>query len=258
MSPETRSKARRVIGVLGWVILGLMAALAFPFAGLTLLFTGSCLTLLYGKVVTLALTVLVFVLLIGGIALPIIGNSRRAVSLKVAGAVCLLLFCLSPFVLRHFFLQGIEANGFSTTVTNPRYYPRLLGQWDKNITGHFPRVIPSDASRVYLYFNRGLRIDAVLQLRYAAPAQQIAALRSHYAPLAVKKYWGDAEEPNDWALLFLYTGDQPVPAGQKNCDAFPKDYEIFVLFSNEHDASGIALSTLCSEVVYWAIECGSG
>jgi len=216
---------------------------------------GDALTFLDGTPSVIAvILVLVTVCLVCGIALPLIRPFRQRTSLKFIGALCLLLFAASPFLFLHYLkVEGIRDTGFDMTVTNPRYYHRLVSQWDKSLITHFPPEVPPVAAQMHFYYYSSLISGAVLQLRCKASQQQITILKKRYEPQATAKHWGGDQLTNSEAFPDFQTSDEPDREGQVRHCTFPKDYEILLLHAQGVVTSGIALSEKRNQVVYWVV-----
>lgn len=153
-------------------------------------------------------------------------------------------------------------SGISETETSIDRYESILSNWhNKSLVAHFPSSIPPYASHPQLsYFPGYMQGGSHFQVRFGIPSDTWSVIHDAMSERSIRRFTGG--NTNDHINMdsglpttFDYFGDSEIRS-------FPNDFEILVLIAvpyetspvswNHGRASGVALSKLRSEVVYWA------
>lgn len=134
-------------------------------------------------------------------------------------------------------------------------YQTLLRGWEPaDLTDHFPRTIPADATHVSLAAFPGfLQGKAFFQLRMTLPPSEIEAIRARAMARAIRScpsQCTDAiQDPAFWSVPTLI-------AGSPSDERFPSDFVVYAFETNRDwnhpTGKGVAISVARGEVVYWA------
>ena len=152
-------------------------------------------------------------------------------------------------------------------VTNVEKYAEILDTyWDsrRDLVGHFPRPIPTDARTVRFSFRPAfMQAGAHVQLRCSLPPEQIDEQYTDFASKKTKSFFGGNASDHmgvreGMPTSSFYTGDTKDTR-------FPPDYEIMILdevlkekdrsadfYWNHGRCHGVAISRERHEIVYWA------
>jgi len=143
-------------------------------------------------------------------------------------------------------------------------YTKLLGRWDQKLVGHFPAVIPADASfKKFTHFPGFLQGSAYIQLRLRLPPEHIRQLHTRFSMQRTKSFFGGdfnqhGNEKEGMRTTFFRTSDTED-------QSFPTDYEVMIFdpilpeserqsgYWNHGRSHGVAISTDRNEIVYWAV-----
>ena len=184
---------------------------------------------------------------------------RRLLSALSWLVICAgLWFFVRPILL--LLLVGIGfANGESDSLAD---YPSLLDQWKPSgLVEHFPVQIPATATRGWFSAAPGfLQGGAHMQLRLRLPPAEVLTLEQQAAQSAKRIYPGggnflthvNRDRANGLATTHFHT------AGPNQSGEFPSHYTLYVLHTrttgaswNHGETTGIAISQLAKEVIYW-------
>lgn len=157
------------------------------------------------------------------------------------------------------------------SVSNPVDYEHVLKKRWKNakLVYHFPSQIPAYADAVKFHYQDGfLQGGATIELRYQTSSQFVEPLLKQYRCAAKTIVRGDNEWANadvDIDMLpkwIFHTVERHEIPEDKPFALLPADFEILLLFScpyridpvswNHGESSGISVSRLRNEVIFWA------
>lgn len=185
-------------------------------------------------------------------------KSSRVLILGLAGVVVLGLY----FVLK-------VPTVFPLTTVQAWRYGQIVGpRSEDSLLKHFPKAIPSEATRMRFYFHPGyLQAGTVYQLRLQLPPSAIEELEKRFSQAKTSSLWGGEGKlsaVDGRPVSAFYTNDEwESEEGQ----LFPPDYEIMILDPllpesqrsggaqwNHGESHGVAISKQRNEIVYWAQE----
>ena len=168
-------------------------------------------------------------------------------------------------------MSEAEFARFLQPETRVEKYPELLAEWSRNnLSAHFPRAIPGEATKVRLSAHPGyLQGGGWFQVCFNLPAAQVKAIYDDATARAKAFYDGgdsltlvnasgklEGQESGALAWTSFYTDDVDEKP-------FPDDYRIFVFHArdgmpqggfpwNHGDSTGVVVSLDRSEVIYFA------
>lgn len=164
----------------------------------------------------------------------------------------------------YFALRALSNSMFPSRTTDVTLYTNILSQWQHSgLVNQFPPTIPTHASNVRLSFFPGyLQGGAHFQVRMTLPASDIAGIASQMKQSTSHQYQGGSryhhynkDPTNNLPTATFHTFDNPPQPY-----AFPDHYTLDVLHAqkrgggswNHGETSGVAVSELTNEVIYWA------
>jgi len=175
---------------------------------------------------------------------------------------------LIAFVGYHAFIRIGWAMMVPSTETRIKNYESTLEDWDRTeVTEHFPREIPGDATDVHFYSHPAfMQGGAVIQLRYTTSPENIARLGEQFRAIATASYFGgDSNDHRNTSggipTTCFYTNESYGDSYEDS--KFPEDYEVMVFGDRCIDAGGelpwndgrtcgVAISKQRNSIVYWA------